>query len=84
MLDALNSQMRANQVALKQRAADDAAAAAAQLAQRETEVQDLKEQVLLIIKLLSAAAYLAVTGSASPLPLGALVNASCNHCRCTT
>ena len=47
MLDALNSQMRANQVALKQRAADDAAAAAAQLAQRETQVQDLKEQVLL-------------------------------------
>lgn len=62
MLDALNGQMRANQAALKQRAADDAAAAAAQLAQRETEVRDLKEQVLLIIKLLSAAAYPAVTG----------------------
>ena len=46
MLDALNSQMRANQVVLKQRAADDATTAAAQLAQREAEVQDLKEQVL--------------------------------------
>jgi hypothetical protein len=46
VLDALNSQMRANQVVIKQRAADDAVAAAAKLGERETEVQDLKEQVL--------------------------------------
>jgi hypothetical protein len=41
--------MRANQVVIKQRAADDAVAAAAKLAERETEVQDLKEQVLLML-----------------------------------
>jgi hypothetical protein len=45
VLDVLNSQMRANQAALKQRAADDATAATAKLAKSEAEVRDLKEQV---------------------------------------
>jgi hypothetical protein len=45
VLDALNSQMRANQAALKQRATDDAAAAASKLANSQAEVQDLREQV---------------------------------------
>jgi BRCA1-associated protein len=62
VLDALNSQMRANQVVIKQRAADDAAAAAAQLAQRETEVCDLKEQVHDLMMFLEGQRQLAEAG----------------------
>lgn len=45
VLDALNAQMRANQKALKERHAAEAAAAAAKLAERDAEVLELKEQV---------------------------------------
>lgn len=46
VLDALNAQMRANQKVLKERHAQEAAATAAKLAERDAQVLDLKEQVL--------------------------------------
>lgn len=49
VLEMLNGQMRSNQVALKQRATDDAAATASLIAERDAQLQDLREQVLCIL-----------------------------------
>jgi hypothetical protein len=87
--------MRANQVVIKQRAADDAVAAAAKLAERDTEVQDLKEQVLLMLTLNWLLPPLANQGTIhSPVVFtnlllfwvsgGFCVDISCIQCRCTT